>query len=161
MFIKSPSAFSTVSADNDAQASYADEPLQAISHKSHRHIAELRYRLCDAIEHERQITMHDDGKTIKGRDQFMIRDAATLPALTVRFHLHPDIRCQQQKEQGIMLTSLQGSQWLFSCNLPKYVTIEESVYLGYYGKPQKTLQLCIALPHNELRQGVSWELRKQ
>jgi uncharacterized heparinase superfamily protein len=41
------------------------------------------------------------------------------------------------------------------------VTITESVYLGYYGKPQKTLQIVVTIPIAKAVSSLLWELKKQ
>jgi uncharacterized heparinase superfamily protein len=97
--------------------------------------------------HERSIKLHLNGQHITGNDIFRIShvpDPEKKATLKLRFHLHPDIRCQRQKDGTILLTSVSGISWLFSSTLTQSTALEESVYLGYYGKPQRTLQIVIS-----------------
>jgi uncharacterized heparinase superfamily protein len=84
-----------------------------------------------------------------------------LPPIVMRYHLHPDVRCQLQKDGSVMLTLVSGASWLYSCTQPQQVAITESVYLGYYGKPQKTLQIMVTIPIVKAVSSVLWELKKQ
>lgn len=157
-----PSAFSTLSLDNDDLPDDSEEIVQSVENKTSRHAIQLRYTMNTTIRHERLMELNHDGTFCKGKDILDLRGEAKddLPVITARFHLHPDIRCQSQKEGGYLLKSVGGTEWLFSCSLPKHVVVEESVYLGYYGKPQKTLQIAVTIPINELNSGLRWELKK-
>lgn len=113
--------------------------------------------------HERECRVNTGGQQCSGTDLFRLQH---VPAdrrlrLSLRFHLHPDIRCQRQKDGTISLSSVGGSVWYFTSTMPKHTHIDESVYLGYYGKPQKTLQMVISLdvisPITEFR----WSFTRQ
>ncbi len=160
-----PSAFSALSLDADDLPVDDVEITQSAEAKASRKVLDVSYGLSSLIRHERQVQLSDDGLSCKGKDMLEIGEIESdtfknLPAIAARFHLHPDIRCQAQKEGGYILKSVSGSEWVFSCSLPKHVSVEESVYLGYYGKPQKTLQLAVRIPMTEMSSGLRWELKK-
>lgn len=113
--------------------------------------------------HERELRLNAGGQQFSGVDSFrLLRAQDGQPMrLQLRFHLHPDIRCQRQKDGTISLSSVGGSVWYFTSTMPKATQIEESVYLGYYGKPQKTLQIVIATDITTRVTEFRWSLTRQ
>lgn len=113
--------------------------------------------------HERELRLNTGGQQFSGVDSFrLLRASDNQPLrLQLRFHLHPDIRCQRQKDGTISLSSVGGSVWFFTSTMPKSTQIEESVYLGYYGKPQKTLQIVIATDITTKLTEFRWSLTRQ
>ncbi len=162
--IRQSSAFSTLCADTDADSPASGEIKQTVEEEASEQVANLHYQLLNEVTHHRQIILSSDGQLLKGKDVIDWKEdrlsAEDIPPLTARFHLHPDIRCQPQKGGDYLLKTVSGVQWLFSCSLPQEVRIEESVYLGYYGKPQKTLQLAVRVPINEMNSALRWEVKK-
>lgn len=164
--LQQASAFSTLSISRDAPAQLAATGVtQHVEHKSSRDVVTLRYALTPSLRHERQVELSADGSQLKGRDLVEpiegtadAHDNAAQP-VALRFHLHPDIRVQQQKEGTLLLKSLSGCVWQFSSSHMKDLRVEESVFLGYSGKPQKTLQLLIPVHTTEIGVGVRWEFR--
>lgn len=113
------------------------------------------------IIHSRTLTLHEDGSKIIGKDQItcQFKEPSGIE-VALRFHLHPDIRCQKTADDKIALTSVAGKKWCFvpPGNMP--VSVEESVFLGYKGKPQRTLQIVV---HPTLAEGMSeinWSFEK-
>jgi uncharacterized heparinase superfamily protein len=164
---RQPSAFSTVTLEGedtlDVLSPVSAEVIQRVELKEGRMISHIGYALSPHIRHERHVELDASGVSVKGKDTLTLSEGAipsNVPPIVARFHLHPDIRCQPQKEGGIVLKSVSGAQWIFSCNHPRHVAISESVYLGYHGKPQKTLQLTITIPVVKTVASVSWELKK-
>lgn len=113
------------------------------------------------IIHNRTLTLQEDGDRLFGKDQItcQFKDPSNIQA-TLRFHLHPDIRCQKTGEHAITLTSVAGKRWIFSITSGAMLSMEESVFLGYKGKPQRTLQILLTAPLAEGMHEVSWELAK-
>jgi len=113
--------------------------------------------------HERELRLNAGGLQFSGIDSFRLLRTAPDAALqlNLRFHLHPDIRCQRQKDGTISLSSVGGSVWYFTSTMPKATQIEESVYLGYYGKPQKTLQIVISTEVTTKLTEFRWSLTRQ
>ena len=159
-----PSAYSTLYLQEESDTLYGpDLHQQHFIDRASRKIIELRYDISPTLIHERHIEMSADGNICKGRDFLQLKEEAEMDGnakIHVRFHLHPDVRCQMQKEGNYTLTLVSGAQWQFTSTFPKHISIEESVYLGYYGKPQKTLQLIITVSFAELSGGLRWEMRK-
>ncbi len=113
------------------------------------------------IIHSRTLTLQDDGARILGKDQItcQFKDPSNIRA-TLRFHLHPDIRCQKQADGTVALASVAGKKWQLSAVGNTAVVIEESVFLGYKGKPQRTLQIVLPVTLTEGIAEVSWILSK-
>jgi uncharacterized heparinase superfamily protein len=113
--------------------------------------------------HEREIRLNTNGQQFSGIDSFRLARAEPGSALrlSLRFHLHPDIRCQRQKDGTISLSSVAGAVWYFTSTMPKATHIEESVYLGYYGKPQKTLQIVISTEVTTKLTEFRWSFTRQ
>jgi uncharacterized heparinase superfamily protein len=160
--LRQPGAFTTCESDDGtlAQAPVTQEVNETIA----RQMAMVRYMLGDYVRHERQIELSMDGQWLKGKDIFDIREDAdedVLPTLTARFHLHPDIRCQRHPEGDLTLKSVHGVQWRFHCSLEKGLSVQESVYLGYEGKPQRTQQIIVPITLDPGGSGLHWELKKQ
>jgi uncharacterized heparinase superfamily protein len=164
--MRQPSAFSTVTMealDAVAAITVEDAKLQAAEMESHRAIAHVGYGLSDTVRHERHIELDGAGAHVKGKDSILLAEGvvpASLTPIVARFHLHPDVRCQLQKDGSVMLTLVSGASWRFSCTHPQQVAIAESVYLGYYGKPQKTLQIMVTIPIVKAVSSLLWELKK-
>ncbi|MFO1242245.1 MAG: heparinase II/III family protein [Rickettsiales bacterium] len=125
----------------------------------HAHAVSEQYIQCSlgGIVHQRSLTLKNDGSEIRGRDILTPEQGFDRPRdakIYLRFHLHPDIRCQHPDNKHVVLTSVKGSTWKFTIEGYHTVSVEESVYLGYYGKPQKTQQLVVtpafALPQTEI-----------
>ncbi|NET71322.1 MAG: hypothetical protein F6K62_10450 [Sphaerospermopsis sp. SIO1G2] len=157
------SAFSTVTLDGHRQPVRHGYIAQSVEEKPDHHHASLQYMLHDYIRHERRLSLTMDGRRLTGHDTVTLVNpppSYQVPSLVARFHLHPDMRCQPYDEGGYVLKSLSGVQWRFSCDGAQEMAIEESVYLGYYGKPQKTLQLVMRLPLDDSHSSLSWSLEK-
>jgi uncharacterized heparinase superfamily protein len=166
--MRQPSAFSTLSTEGEdvppAAVPVEHAILQAVEAEPHRLIAHVGYALADAVRHERHVELDESGTHVRGKDSILLAEGvvpAALPPMVARFHLHPDVRCQLQKDGGVMLTLVSGASWHFSCTHPQQVGITESVYLGYYGKPQKTLQIVVTIPVVKAVSSILWELKKQ
>ncbi|TAE34346.1 MAG: hypothetical protein EAY65_02690 [Alphaproteobacteria bacterium] len=162
--MQQPSAFSALSSTDDALDKHTpDNASQTLkSHDSHTTL-QLLLPLAHGVTHERQLDVYHHERMMRGKDMLHWSQAEHLATngldVAVRFHLHPDVRCQPRKEHGILLTLVSGQEWLFTTSAATFLHVEESVFLGVQGKPQKTLQLCIAWRATEERSGISWELR--
>lgn len=153
-------AFSTCESHPDGPAFPV---TQEVNETETMQTAMIRYLIGDYVRHERNLELSADGQSLTGKDIFDVRDDASaedLPEITARFHLHPDIRCTRQSDGELTLTSLSGAKWQFICSLPKGLSIQESVYLGYDGKPQRTQQIVIPVPQEPEGTGMRWELQK-
>jgi uncharacterized heparinase superfamily protein len=163
--MQQPSAFSCMSARDYRMDTHKHDDA---THKLEQHDAQttlwLHLPLSQGITHERQLEIYHHESLVRGKDILHWSHAEQLAhtglEVAVRFHLHPDVRCQPRKDEGVLLTLLSGQEWLFTTSAAAFLRVEESVFLGARGKPQKTLQLCIAWHATEERSGIRWELRR-
>jgi uncharacterized heparinase superfamily protein len=113
------------------------------------------------LTHIRTLLLHGSSTQLSGKDQItcQTREAAAQQA-ALRFHLHPDIRCQRTGERSLTLTPVSGRKWSFFITGEAPLLVEESVYLGYKGKPQRTLQIVLRPTLAEGMTELSWILSR-
>ncbi len=114
------------------------------------------------ISHARNLHLSRKGDVLSGRDILLQVDAdkAHHVVPVIRFHLHPDVRCHRLKGGIVELKSLSGKCWHFSATSGVDVSVSESVYLGYYGKPQKTLQIVLQPVFKGEKTMISWQFKR-
>ena len=121
------------------------------------------------VRHNRRFFMDAQGEDIRGEDLLLAdvnhkaRDGA---AFHLRFHLHPDIRATLQSGgDNVLLLSRAGHGFQFrmagsgNAQAAAQLRIEESVYMGRNGVPQRAQQLAIfgVLGHTDTL--IQWALR--
>lgn len=113
------------------------------------------------IIHSRTLVLQEDGAKLAGKDQItcQFKNPGTLQA-NLRFHLHPDIRCQKTGAGSLSLTSVAGRKWNFVVQGDIPLTVEESIFLGYKGKPQNTLQIVLRPILIEGMAEINWMFSK-
>jgi uncharacterized heparinase superfamily protein len=113
------------------------------------------------ITHQRHLHLSRKGDVLSGRDLLMVM-AGVVPSVdpVLRFHLHPDIRCHRMKGGVVELKSVSGKGWHFSATSGIELQVNESVYLGYYGKPQKTLQIVLRPQIKSEKTMISWQFKR-
>ncbi len=159
--MKSPAAHSTLSLDGDVPQTPENHrrpaPRLESLEKPEGPMLRATVEAAPGIIHSRTVIMAEDGGKIAGRDQItcQFKDPSGIEA-TIRFHLHPDIRCQKAADGRIALTTVSGQSWYFRSAEPHTASIEESVFMGYKGKPQRTLQLVLQPKLIEGMSEVSW-----
>lgn len=118
------------------------------------------------VRHNRRFFMDALGEDIRGEDLLladMNHVAREGAAFHLRFHLHPDIRASGQSGgNNVLLLGRSGHGFQFRMAGPAQATqlrIEESVYMGRNGVPQRAQQLAIygVLGHTDTL--VQWALR--
>ena len=113
------------------------------------------------VVHSRHLHLSRKGDVLSGRDMLSVQgDGAPAYEPVLRFHLHPDIRCHRMKGGVVELKSVSGKGWHFSATSGIELQVSESVYLGYYGKPQKTLQIVLRPQLKTERTMVSWQFKR-
>ncbi len=119
------------------------------------------YATSHGLRHKRYLKLSAKGDKLSGTDT-VLREAVE-PAMKgdLRFHLHPDIRTAKISEQKVQLSTLSGNAWYFETAAPLQVHIEESIYLGHNGRPQKTLQLVIKLEFKEPQTETLWSFTRK
>jgi len=117
------------------------------------------------VRHSRRLFMTVSGEDIRGEDLLMpgvgVSPANNAP-FHLRFHLHPDINAGLQRGGGaILLVTPGGHGWQFRAagEAPIDIVIEDSVYMGRYGRPQRSRQITISASLGKADTLVRWALR--
>lgn len=113
------------------------------------------------LRFKRYIKISSKGDKVNGGDSILRERGDSKVAGQLRFHLHPDVRCQKLSENKVQLSTLGGATWYFEVHSPQKVTVEESIYLGHNGRPQKTLQIIILVEITEPQTEVLWSLARK
>lgn len=118
------------------------------------------------VRHNRRFFIDAQGEDIRGEDLLladMNHDARAGAGFHLRFHLHPDIRATGQSGgNNVLLLGRSGHGFQFRMAGSSEATqlkIEESVYMGRDGVPQRAQQLAIygVLGHTDTL--IQWALR--
>ena len=94
---------------------------------------------------ERKIEVNQDGSVVQGRDSVIfVGDFATAETLhiTIRFHLHPNIRAIQLRNNDLILTSKKTKQIVFNAKNCT-VKIETSYHIDAHGIYKPTEQIVL------------------
>jgi len=114
------------------------------------------------LEHNRKIRIRRDGTEIAGIDTLSrVSRVKTKRQTTydIRFHLHPSVECTLSVDGGAVELRLpSGSIWQLEC--VNCITIEESIYLGERGNPQRSRQLVISGSVDDPSTTVRWLLTR-
>jgi len=117
------------------------------------------------VRHNRRFFVDATGEDIRGEDLLLAdmnhvaRDGAPFH---LRFHLHPQVRASLQSGgDAVLLLTASGHGWQFrlGSDATTAIRIEESVYMGRNGIPQRSQQLAVSgqLGHNDTL--IRWALR--
>ena len=118
------------------------------------------------VRHNRRFFIDALGEDIRGEDLLladMTHVAREGARFHLRFHLHPDIRATEQTGgNNVLLLGRSGHGFQFRMAGPPgstHLRIEESVYMGRDGIPQRSQQLAIygVLGHTDTL--IQWALR--
>lgn len=110
-------------------------------------------------EHERILSIRRDGKDVAGTDVLTAggRTKKAGVPFDIRFHLHPAVDAQALVDgAAVDLTLPGGTRWRFEST--QGVAIEESVYLGERGNPQRSRQLVVSGTVSGKSVQVNWRL---
>ncbi len=117
------------------------------------------------VRHNRRLFIDARGEDVRGED-FLLADAthpiATGAAFHLRFHLHPNIHASLQGTGNTaLLVTPGGHGWQFRVGQDgdAHLAIEESVYMGRNGVPQRTQQLAIRAHLGHTDTLIRWALR--
>jgi uncharacterized heparinase superfamily protein len=114
------------------------------------------------IIHERMITLRDGGHLLEGRDRFHKPDGGKPrdrdDAVSVRFHVHPDLEVLRDDHDRIALSAGNGEAWVFSCDTVSPV-IEESIFFAGLTGPRRTLQIVLAFRASQT-DAVRWRFTR-
>ena len=114
-------------------------------------ISHQGYRAAFGIEHRRAIYLNADGSDIRGEDT--LAGGSSKP-LSVRFHLHPDVRASMVAGGGeVIVKPPRGRGWRFISHHP--VMLEESVSF-FDGRQHRAQQIVILGNHEPATTTVKW-----
>ena len=117
------------------------------------------------VRHNRRFFIDAAGEDIRGEDM-LLADMAHQPlqgaGFHLRFHLHPQVRASLQSAgDAVLLLTPSGHGWQFrlASDVTAPLSIEESVYMGHSGIPQRSQQLAVkgTLAHGDTL--LRWALR--
>lgn len=114
------------------------------------------------LGHRRKLRLRRDGTELAGVDTLekvakVRKGSATI--YDIRFHLHPSVQTQMSVDGGAVSLHLpDGSQWQLECM--NGLMIEESVYLGERGNPQRCKQIIINGTVSENPTTIRWLLSR-
>ena len=117
------------------------------------------------VRHNRRFFIDARGEDVRGED-FLLADMKHVPregaGFHLRFHLHPDVSANMQGSgDAVLLMTSSGHGWQFRVGLEDGLSMrmEESVYMGRNGVPQRARQLAIRgrLRHTDTL--IRWALR--
>jgi uncharacterized heparinase superfamily protein len=174
---KSTSAHSALSiADEnaypiDAQAalSFLHEPRVEVKIPEHAGQFELLasyngYESRFGLVHTRHLKLQKHGMKLEGFDEIKpihTESEHIEHTAIIRFHLHPHVKITKIHEGEITLGLPSGSHWMFRANTEKSATIEESVYSGEEGKPQRSTQILIESNiSSQITATIGWSFEK-
>ena len=117
------------------------------------------------VRHNRRFFVDAAGEDIRGEDLLladMNHVAHEGAPFHLRFHLHPHVRASLQSGgDAVLLLTASGHGWQFrlGSEATTAMRIEESVYMGRNGIPQRSQQLAVSgqLGHNDTL--IRWALR--
>lgn len=92
------------------------------------------------LSHQRRLYLTANGANLRGEDTLSGKRPHRFVA---RFHLHPSVTASlAQNEESVLLRLRDGDGWRFRAE-GGVVSLQESVYLGFRGRPRRTLQIVI------------------
>lgn len=111
--------------------------------------------------HERQLTLAGNGNVLSGRDRFLAAGGGpirggTPDVVTVRFHIHPDVRLGQDEHDRLVLAGDGSDSWMFVSPQVE-PQVEESIYFAGLGGPRRNLQIVLQFLASETPE-VHWQL---
>ncbi|MEQ1952362.1 heparinase II/III family protein [Mesorhizobium yinganensis] len=112
------------------------------------------------IFHERRMTLSADGDNLSGVDRFMPQGGRMSEddAVTIRFHLHPDVELFRDSKGRLVLAPPQADRWFLSSSVAPRV--EESIFFAALGGPRRSRQIVLAFRASEVTE-VQWQLQKK
>lgn len=121
--------------------------------------------------HERRIYVEAGGEDLRGEDALrpawhpVTGRAFPRPQegqpFTVRFHVHPDVRCLVSGDGASAIFRAPGGDgWRFRAS-GGVVSVEESIYFGHQGEIRRAEQVVISGTVQDGRADVKWALKRE
>ncbi len=104
------------------------------------------YKDATGVVHERLWHLDKGGDRLDGLDRFQAAgQPATAVPVTLRFHLHPDVKASRSQDgHTAMLVLPNGESWAFDANgLP--LSLEESVFFAAANGLRRTAQIVVGI----------------
>lgn len=116
----------------------------------------------NGITHTRRLYLGDEGHDIRGQDDFTCAAKLIKPVeIALRFHLHPKVAASLVGNDTEALLRMPGSVgWRFSFSAGT-LKLEDSLYLGADGTPQKTKQLVVYGPMSGTTACIKWAVKRE
>ena len=144
------SAHSTLTIDHQDNKS-PKSPMHVIATRNETdeatlvHIHHNGYLTRSGFIHDRRFFMAADGADLRGEDVLSADIPPVTPAdYTIRFHLHPRVTIAPMGGGGGVLIKMPDGTGLRFVHDGDSLTVEDSVYLGATGLPQKTKQIVVS-----------------
>jgi uncharacterized heparinase superfamily protein len=120
------------------------------------------YRRSFSLIHRRSLSVATASGALEGRDEFAAPSGAPWrgrEAVTLRFHLHPQITPRPGASPAEVLLAVPGGRrWRFHVR-DREAAIEESVHFANPEGPRRTSQIVVVLPAgSDAPDGVAWSL---
>ena len=125
------------------------------------------YTALFGLSHRRRIYMAPGGDDVRGEDLLSYSGApGDKPSFAVaRFHLHPRIAASiVQNGSAVLIRTTTGAGWRFRASGGD-LDLTDSVYFGQGGQMQRTKQITLTIPLDDIREAGSvsakWALRRE
>jgi uncharacterized heparinase superfamily protein len=145
--------------------SFLHEPRTTTKHSEAEHYHELEtsyngYESLFGLVHERTLRVLKSGKRFEGSDHLTQIHTDAMPTdypVHIRFHLHPSVQVTKLQDRHITLSLPSGNHWVFTANTEEHPSVEESIYTGADGKPQKSSQIVLSSRSNsKMNSRILW-----
>ncbi|MDQ6437115.1 heparinase II/III family protein [Mesorhizobium sp. LHD-90] len=112
------------------------------------------------IYHERRLTLAADGDMLSGMDRFTLSHNAVAgrDAVSVRFHLHPDVELFRDSQGRLVLAPPFADRWFFSSSMQPHV--EESIFFAALGGPRRSRQIVLSFQASDVPE-VQWQFERK
>lgn len=115
------------------------------------------------LHHEREISLSAGGSILSGCDRILRSGGSQSrrngpEAVTVRFHVHPDVQLFRDQKERLVLTGPDLDTWVFvSPDVP--AEVEESIFFAGLAGPRRTRQIVLSFRASEISE-VHWQFSR-
>ncbi len=133
------------------------------------------YRHSHGLTHARILDLSVDGRTLEGEDLLatldpederlfghkITRDGQSVLHYTIRFHLHPDVGAERNRDDEIKLALPSGEDWVFTHDGTAKMSLAPSVYLELGQlEPTPSQQMVLSGRTMSYATRIRWSLAK-
>lgn len=124
--------------------------------------AHTGYMTRNGFSHRRRLYLSADGADLRGQDDLTVTIPPVMPMdYTVRFHLHPRVSAALTAGGTDVLLRTASGAGLRFCHDGGTAALEDSVYLGETGLPQKTRQIVVTGKIFGATQTIRWAIQAE